>query len=116
MYNCAPLDQRFSAPFCGPLTIKLTGLVAAPKRSLLIDIAPQLPQARMEMESNTSTIELKCDTLAIDSDKHTLVQIYRSAIITDPDPDPNGWVTLRDANTVTKNETSITKPILEQAS
>ncbi len=49
LYNCAPRDQRFASPFCGPLTVKLSGLVATAKRALLIDIAAQQPEAKCSL-------------------------------------------------------------------
>ncbi len=114
MYNCAPSDQRFASPFCGPLTVKLSGLVATSKRSLLIDIPTQQPQVKVQLDNGLSTLELNCDTLVINSDERTLALIYRGAILTDPDP--NGWLTLRDANAVKEEDVAARDSSLEQAS
>ncbi len=116
LYNCAPVDQRFATSFFGPLTIKLSGLVASARRDLLIDVPLQQPQANVQLGNKRSTVELNCDTLIINSDERTLALIYRGAIITDPDPEPNGWLTLSDANNVENEETVASKPRLEQAS
>ena len=116
LYNCAPGDQRFASPFYGPLTIKLTGLVAMPKRDMLIEIPSQLPQANALLDNGPTKMELNCDTLVINSDECTLALIYRGAIITESDPDINGWLTLNNANAKTEEETKLRQPSLEKAS
>ena len=117
LYNCAPVDQRFATPFCGPLTLKLSGLVPEAAHELLIDIAPQQPFASVALNSNKQNVALHCDTLVINSDDQSLALIYRGAVISDPDhPDPNGWVTLNDANSIGDADHSKKNTQLEQVS
>ncbi len=72
----------------------------------------------MLLDTGRKNIDLNCDTLVINTDDQTLALIYRAAISTDPNPDPNGWVTLRDAQAAKDDneESSANHPRLEQAS
>ncbi len=104
LYNCAPRDQRFEQPFVGPMTLKLTGLVANSPRELLLKIPEPTPVVQVDLDLQEQIMKLSCDTLIVDSQRQTLALVFRGAVITCPDPDPNGWITLKDGNPVAQSE------------
>ena len=114
LYNCAPTDQRVATPFVGAMTLKLTGLVTTAPRELLLEIPKQQPLATLNLTNTKEQIELSCDTLIIDSDQQTVALVFRGAIITDPDPDPNGWLTLKDEHPLPPHHTPAEPAPMEQ--
>ena len=114
LYNCAPMDQRMATPFAGAMTLKLTSLVAAAPRELLLEIPEQQPLATLNLANAKEQIELCCDTLIIDSDQQTMALVFRGSIITDPDPDPVGWLTLRDGHPLPLNQAPAESSSVEQ--
>lgn len=99
LYNAAPQDQRFEAPFQGDETLFLQGLVAdADPRGILIPLPGERPEAWLaHSETNHQELSLTCDTLSIDADEQAIYLLWRCAIETTDTP--SGWVVVKDRTT-----------------
>jgi hypothetical protein len=95
MYNAAPQDQRFEAPFQGNETLFLQGLVAnADPRGILIELPGERPEAWLaHSETDQRPLSLTCDTLSVDADEQALYLLWRCAI--DTPATPAGWVVVK---------------------
>lgn len=98
LYNAAPQDQRFGAPFQGNETLFLQGLVAdADPRGILTKLPGEQPGAWLaRSESDQRPLSLICDTLIVDADEQALYLLWRCAI--DTPARSTGWVVIKNGS------------------
>lgn len=94
LFNAAPLDQRFAATFQGDETISLKGFFPEAPQGLQLRIPPIQPEIDLETDEGNCRVEIRCDTLVIDTDRKQLHLLWRGAITGVEDDD---LITVADA-------------------
>ncbi len=98
LYNAAPLDQRFDAPFEGGETIRLKGLISeAPHPDgTLVHLPCPRPDLKLVSGNRVENLQAVCDTLTIDIDARTICMLWRTGLPWNMQDQHSEWVVLRD--------------------
>jgi hypothetical protein len=87
LFNAAPLDQRFAAPFVGDELVTLRGLIPEAPQGVPI----HLPRVQPDLFLKNAG----CDTLVGDGDHQRLFLLFRAALPWNARQTQTGWVLVR---------------------
>lgn len=100
LFNVAPLDQRFVAPFvCGEI-ISLRGLIPEAPQGVPIHLPRVRPDLRLSISGTIESLDAVCDTLVIDCDRRQLFMLFRAALPWNPQWLQAGWLLVRDPSSL----------------
>ncbi len=98
LWNAAPLDQRFPAPFAGGESLLLKGLVAdGGEQGIMLHLPIVQPALRLVFGQRVRPLNPVCDTLLVDCHRRQLALVWRAAVPWRLSETKKGWAVLRDA-------------------
>ncbi len=98
MFNYAPPDQRFPAPFAGGEAVTLRGFFPNLNDTAVSFQLPRLQlEAHLSLEGALQPVALVCDTVIVDTELSTVSLVWRGAIPWRRSEAKTGWVLLHDA-------------------
>lgn len=92
LFNAAPVDQRFEAPFTGGEVLELRGFFPGYAESVTLKLPAPTPVLSLYDAGRWTTLEARLDTLQVDTDSRRLELLWRAALVRPPTESRQGWV------------------------
>ncbi len=105
LHNTAPLDQRFTQPFEGEMSLSLKGLVADAPGGVLINLPALQPKVLLKNAGMITELQPLCDTLIVQADRQQIFLLFRVAITQEIETNAASIVHLIDPDTEEREET-----------